>query len=408
MSSLEIAEKIIKRLIDCGYRAYVAGGWVRDFLMNHPSDDIDIATDAPVEEIQAIFEKTIPVGVLFGIVIVVEEGHHFEVATFRRDIGTLDGRRPSSIERASPEEDAKRRDFTINGMFYDPIEKTVHDFVGGEADLKEGIIRAIGNPHERFLEDRLRMIRAVRYSARFHFPIESMTMRAIYDHAEQLLPAVAYERIWQEFEKMTRFPHFATALTTLHRLSLLPTIFPSLRDLPVEEILSRLRHLDDFPKTAPLIAQILELFPESTLEEKLDLCLTFRLSKKEQEFARFLHKMEVIFREGDDNLELFDWAKLYADERFNTCLEIYAVKLKNREPFIKEHAHRIERLDNAIARIKSQTPIIRAHHLKEEGILPGKAMGRLLEQAERLAINESIEDKKILLEKLKNSPLWPQ
>src|ERR1700721_2344911 len=130
MPARPAATEVVKKLVDAGFIAYFAGGWVRDFLMKHPSDDIDIATSASVEEIQALFPKTIPVGVAFGIVIVVEEGHHFEVATFRRESGYLDGRRPTAIEPAPPEEDAKRRDFTINGMFWDPLSKTLYDYVG--------------------------------------------------------------------------------------------------------------------------------------------------------------------------------------------------------------------------------------------------------------------------------------
>src|SRR3990167_4716975 len=171
MTAFSIACDIVKKLNSLGFIAYFAGGWVRDFLMNRTSDDIDIATSATVEDLQRIFQKTIPVGVSFGIIIVVEKGHQFEVATFRKDEGSRDGRRPISIEPATPEKDAERRDFTINGLFYDPIEKKILDFVQGREDIKLGVIRAIGNPHDRFLEDRLRMIRAVRYASRFHFSI---------------------------------------------------------------------------------------------------------------------------------------------------------------------------------------------------------------------------------------------
>ena len=171
MDACQIATSIVKKLQDAGYLAYFAGGWVRDFILKKPSDDIDIATSASVDEVQRLFPKTIPVGVAFGIVIVVQDNHQFEVATFRKDRGYVDGRRPVGIDPASPEEDAQRRDFTINGMFYDPIQDKIFDYVDGMKDLKKGIIRAIGDPNARFLEDRLRMMRAVRYSTRFDFPI---------------------------------------------------------------------------------------------------------------------------------------------------------------------------------------------------------------------------------------------
>src|SRR5690349_1426398 len=127
MSSRQIASSIVKRLQEAGYVAYFAGGWVRDFILQTPSDDIDIATSATVEDVQRLFPKTIPVGVAFGIVIVVQDGHQFEIASFRKDRGYVDGRRPTGIDLATPEEDAQRRDFTINGMFYDPIQDKIFD-----------------------------------------------------------------------------------------------------------------------------------------------------------------------------------------------------------------------------------------------------------------------------------------
>ena len=249
MTPYDSACKIVQKLQSKGHVAYFAGGWVRDYLMDHPSDDIDIATDASVEIIQDLFEKTIPVGIQFGIVIVVIDNQHFEVATFRKDKGYEDGRRPISIEKASPKEDSSRRDFTINGMFYDPISHEIFDFVEGKQDLEKQIIRAIGNPHQRFIEDRLRMIRAVRYSCRFSFRIEQETKEAIIKHANSLFPAVAIERVWQEFEKMSRFGSFQTFLITLFRLHLLQTIFPQLENLTIDTLEKRLAILKQFPKT---------------------------------------------------------------------------------------------------------------------------------------------------------------
>src|SRR5215469_3788554 len=152
MRNFAHAKQIVQTLAKAGFTTYFAGGWVRDYLMNHPSDDIDIATKAPVDVIQRLFPKTIPVGLAFGIVIVVVEGHQFEVATFRKEKGYVDGRRPTHIESASPKEDALRRDFTINGLFWDPLTETLYDYVEGQKDLVSGIIRAIGDPHARFLE----------------------------------------------------------------------------------------------------------------------------------------------------------------------------------------------------------------------------------------------------------------
>ncbi len=407
MNSYETALSIIRQLKENGHTTYIAGGWVRDFFLEHRSDDIDIATSASVEEITTLFPKTIPVGINFGIVIVVEEGHHFEVATFRKDLGYEDGRRPTGIAPSDPKEDAMRRDFTINGMFYDPIEKKLHDFVGGKDDLEQGIIRAIGNAHERFLEDRLRMMRAVRYSCRFQFPIETKTLQAIIAHANDLFPSVAYERIWQEFVKMARFAHFNVELITLHRLNLLQQIFPSLKDTHADEIQSRVEHLPRFPDNCPVIAKVLELFPNSTLDDKLAICRQFRLSNKELLFVEYLQKVEEAF--SNENLELYDWAKLYANEDFFTALNILGARLEEQErkTLFTKHKKQMQKLFNPILRIQKSEPIIRSHHLKEQGIKPGKAMGSLLHEAERIATNEGLEDLEALLARLRESSHWP-
>jgi poly(A) polymerase len=411
MSTCPFAITIVKRLVEAGHIAYFAGGWVRDYLMQHPSDDIDIATSASVEDIQSIFPKTIPVGVAFGIVIVVEEGHHFEVATFRKESGYLDGRRPTSIEPASPQEDAQRRDFTINGMFWDPLKNELHDYVDGQKDLALGIIRAIGDPHERFLEDRLRMMRAVRYSTRFNFPIEIETLQAILSHAASLLPAVAMERVWQEFKKMSSFAHFDKGLVSLHRLNLLPTIFPQLKDISAEEIQKRLDPIAFFPKDASTIAELLELFPHHTLDQLFELCDYLKLSRSECEIVRFLYhakQMLGMTQEWLAKLEKIEWAQFYANSHSQASLEIIAARLSSekRQSFLQEHRQRQEALKASIQRIHSRHPLIRADHLMKEGILPGEKMGVLLKEAERISVNEGIEDRETIIHLLKNSGLW--
>lgn len=411
MPAVPYATTIVKRLAAAGHVAYFAGGWVRDYLMKHPSDDIDIATSASVQEIQTLFPKTIPVGVAFGIVIVVEEGHHFEVATFRKEQGYLDGRRPTSIEPATPREDAQRRDFTINGMFWDPLKNQLHDFVEGQKDLAQGILRAIGDPHERFLEDRLRMMRAVRYSTRFHFPIETETLQAIVSHAPSLLPAVAMERIWQEFKKMSLFSHFDRGLATLHQLNLLPTIFPQLKGIPVGEIENRLKPLAFFPKSAPTITELLELFPDLSLEQLFELCDYLKLSRSEREIVRFLtHAKQMLNmpQEWLAKLEKIEWAQFYANPHAKTCLEIFAAHLPSgiRENFLKEHESRRQSLEIAVQRICSKAPVVRADHLMQEGISPGKKMGALLKEAERISVNEGIDNSGTIIDLLKKSSLW--
>ncbi len=394
MPTLAIATSIVKKLKTAGHIAYFAGGWVRDLCLQKPSDDIDIATSASVEEVQALFSKTIPVGVAFGIVIVVENGHQFEVATFRKDRGYTDGRRPTGIERTTPEEDATRRDFTINGMFFDPIENKLLDYVNGQEDIQRKIIRAIGDPRERFLEDRLRMMRAIRYSTRFDFSIEKKTEEAILAQAHTLLPAVAMERVWQEFKKMSQFAHFDTGLIILQKLGLLSTIFPGLKNIEIEPLV---KPIPDFPKDAPPISELLQLFPNYTPAQIESLCSYLKLSKEEKTFALFLHEAKKI-----TTLEPVDWAKFYANHYSEICLKIIAANLPadERAAFLHKHLLRRQSLENHILRIQSHTPLITSDDLLNAGIPPGKQMGLLLREAERLSINENLEDKATILKRI--------
>ena len=411
MQTEKQATEIVKRLKEKGHVAYFAGGFVRDKLMKHPSDDIDIATTASVEEMQALFERTIPVGVAFGIVIVVMEGHQFEVATFRKERGYLDGRRPTTIEPASPKEDALRRDFTINGMFYDPTTDELFDYVGGQDDIKKEVVRAIGNPHDRFLEDRLRMMRAVRYSTRFDFAIEPKTVEAICDHAKSLLPAVAMERVWQEFKKMSQFAHFDKALVMLHELGLLQTIFPSLNEVSTATIIQRTAHIERFPKEAPALAELLELFPDHSLDDLLELCDYLKLSNTERDFIRFHHHVHSLFEmphDWQEKLEAHEWAAFYATEQSALMLQIVAAHFtpEDQTLFLKEHARRQKALQNAIERIRTHSPLIRAEHLIKEGVSPGRQMGLLLKEAERIAVNDNLNSVDEVMKQLKQSNLW--
>src|SRR5437868_6023207 len=175
----QTAREICSRLRGSGHTAYFAGGCVRDMVRGCTPKDIDIVTDARPEQVQKIFPRTHAVGAHFGVIIVIENEFQFEVATFRSDDAYLDGRRPATVHFSSPEEDAKRRDFTVNGMFFDPENETVIDFVGGRADIEAKLIRAIGEPTPRFADDRLRLLRAVRFATTLDFPVEQKPFGAL-------------------------------------------------------------------------------------------------------------------------------------------------------------------------------------------------------------------------------------
>lgn len=226
MSGLrEKAVRIVKELRGAGFQAYWAGGSVRDLLMGQEPQDYDIATSALPEQIMKLYKKTIPIGLNFGVVKVLQGEDDFEVATFRSDGTYLDGRHPSEVRFSGEQEDAARRDFSINGMFYDPIKDVVIDYVGGQQDIKEGIIRAIGNPMERFSEDKLRLMRAIRFAARFRYGIEPQTAAAIRDLSPGILE-VSAERIREELGKMLLGTDPAESIRLLHQMGLLKLILP--------------------------------------------------------------------------------------------------------------------------------------------------------------------------------------
>ena len=197
----EQARTIVQTLRRHGYTAYFAGGCVRDRLLGIQAKDFDIATNARTAEVRALFPQTIPVGAQFGVVLVVLEGVPYEVATFRADGTYRDGRHPVAVRFSTDREDALRRDFTINGIFFDPLTDTIIDYVGGQTDLNNRVIRAIGEPATRFHEDRIRLLRAVRLAARLGFAIEPETWRAVGQFAPTLTD-MAWERIGDEVVKL--------------------------------------------------------------------------------------------------------------------------------------------------------------------------------------------------------------
>lgn len=208
-----------------GFTAFWVGGCVRDFLLGREPQDFDIATDARPEQVERVFKKTIPVGKKFGVIIVVEHGHQFQVATFRAEADYKDGRRPEKVVFADAAADALRRDFTVNGLFYDPHTKRIHDWVGGEKDLGLRIICTIGAPEERFGEDHLRLLRAVRFAAQLAFDIEARTFAAIQAFAPKI-KAISAERIRDELVKLFCPPHAARGLDLLRDSGLLEHVLP--------------------------------------------------------------------------------------------------------------------------------------------------------------------------------------
>jgi poly(A) polymerase len=225
----EYATQIVRTLRGAGYQAYLVGGCVRDLLLGREPADYDVATDATPDEVMRIFPETYAVGAQFGVVLVPDVARNtVEVATFRSDIGYSDGRHPDQVRFAkSAREDVERRDFTINGLLLDPIKDEVLDFVGGRKDLEAGIIRTIGRPELRFAEDKLRMMRAVRFAARFGYTIEPETFAAIQKLADGI-HQVSSERVRDELTRMLTEGNARDALLLLDQTGLQQKVLPEI------------------------------------------------------------------------------------------------------------------------------------------------------------------------------------
>lgn len=227
LPAAEAARRVLQRLRAGGFEALFAGGCVRDRLLGKQANDYDVATSARPAEVRRLFRRTVAVGEQFGVVIVAEFGPPVEVATFRRDKGYRDGRHPEGVEFADVREDARRRDFTVNGLFLDPETGRVLDFVGGEADLAARVVRAIGDPSARFEEDRLRMIRAARFAAALGFSLDPATAEAARRLAAKVA-SVSWERIRDEVKKMLTGPAPKRSIELLDALGLLCHVLPEL------------------------------------------------------------------------------------------------------------------------------------------------------------------------------------
>jgi poly(A) polymerase len=224
------AREIVAKLVGAGHVALYAGGCVRDRLLGRECHDIDIATSAPPEDVQRLFSRTVAVGAQFGVIVVLEDGMEFQVATFRADGLYVDGRRPESVAFSTPERDAARRDFTVNGVFYDPLNDSYLDFVGGRDDLSRRVIRAIGDAGDRFTEDKLRLLRAVRLAATLEFEIDPATWSAVQKLAPEI-HTVSAERVRDELVKVFLSPARVRGLDLLDASGLLRQVLPEVAAL---------------------------------------------------------------------------------------------------------------------------------------------------------------------------------
>jgi len=393
----DFAVDVVKQLRDAGYQALWAGGCVRDLVLEHEPSDYDVATTATPEEVRDVFGKkrTVPVGASFGVMLVLgpEGVEPVEVATFRREGEYVDGRRPESVEYCTPEEDAHRRDFTINGMFYDPITETIHDFVGGENDLKRRILRCIGNPEDRFAEDKLRMLRAVRFATRFGFELDESTANAVKKHVSEIT-VVSVERITQELCKMLAHDNRRQAVEMSLELGLWPIILPEL-PLPVigstehQQLMSILQQLEAPSPELVLVIVGRHLSPRQAGE----LARRLKLSNDQrQHMVWLLTHLEDL--KSPQDLPLHQLKRLLSAEYRDDLMEYTRVAELVDMESMKSFEYCDHYLQSTPPEVLNPEPLLTGDDLIKSGMKPGKQFKTLLEAIFVAQLNEEISTTK--------------
>ena len=384
MTNREAATKIVKRLRKEGYEALFAGGCVRDMLLGRRAKDYDIATDAKPEEVIKLFRRTLKVGAKFGVVMVLMGTEQVEVATFRTESGYTDGRHPERVEFAGAKEDAGRRDFTINGMFYDPIEKKVIDYVGGRGDLKSRIIRTIGSAQERFEEDYLRMLRAVRFSTELEFAIERTTWRAVCDYASRI-NQISGERISIELEGILTSPNRKDGAKMLVESTLARAIFEGFAGNEAKfgiEVLGQLRKDVDFPLV------LAAFFAGFGTTDAVGKCRLLKLSRAQQKHLKFLLKERG--RLNDSDMSLADLKLLVSEPYFEDLYELQRAIQKAKRASLRYLSAFRQRMKSLKGRQLRPKPLLDGHQLIALGARPGPMVGLLSREMYIAQLSEEI------------------
>ena len=363
----EAAETIVKTLHDAGHVAYLAGGCVRDLLLGREPVDYDVVTDARPERIVTLFRRTEQVGAKFGVVLVRVYGVQTEVATFRADGPYSDGRHPDGVRFGDAVEDARRRDFTINGMFYDLADGSVIDHVGGRADLEAGVVRAIGDPDRRFTEDHLRMLRAVRFAARLGFAMDRATFEGIRRHAGRLVSSGLSD-------------HLVTGVQWS----------------PAEAgaVADRMASLADEAGFAIVLAVMLRGRSPAQAEAA---CRALRGSNSECRAVGWLLRHVPRVRDPD-RLELADVKLLMADDRFEDLTELLRAELTGEGASPSAHAALLARCDAIPSNEVAPEPLITGDDLLARQVPQGPEYSRILDAVYRAQLNGEIKTRREALE----------
>lgn len=395
----EFAVEVVRRLKDSGFTALWAGGCVRDHLLGKTPKDYDVATNAIPKQVKKVFakRKTVDVGASFGVIMVVgpRGAGEVEVATFRSDGSYSDGRRPDSVTFSSPEEDAQRRDFTINGMFFDPLEHKVLDFVGGERDLSQGYVRAIGDPHARMNEDKLRMLRAIRFTAALEFGLARTTKAAVTEIAPQI-HVVSAERIAAELRRILTDQHRHVAIALANEVGLLREILPEVElhesDSADPESGSR--------KPQQVLATSENLSPQLTALRLLQepsfelafamllrdvhnveaICRRLKLSNDELERTAWLVRQQDALREPD-KISLAQLKRLLAHPFRDDLLALMRTTLFSERADLHPVLFCEQFLEATPPDVLNPPPLVTGNDLIAVGLKPGPRFKQLLDEA---------------------------
>ena len=414
------AEKIVQMLTQAGHVAVYAGGCVRDALLQRPYLDVDIATSATPDQVQSLFPKASdPQGKAFGVIRLRIDEHVFEIATFRVDGPYLDGRRPSSITFTTAEEDAKRRDFTINGMFFNPLQNQLLDYVAGQADLSAKTIRAIGDPVSRFTEDRLRLFRAIRFAVQLEFEMEPATWRALI----QLSPSsnvISPERVRDELIKIFTSPDPARGFDLLHQSGLLAVWIPELLEMrgcaqspehhPEGDVWVHTRllltHLKNPSPVLALSALLHDIGKPRTSKTDPDGRIRFfghegvgaRMAEEILRRLRFPNDEinaitacianHMAFKDSP-NMRVSTLKRLLARPTFLEELELHRIDCSSCHGQLDIHAFLTAKMTEFSQEEIKPKPLLTGNDLQQLGIKPGPSMGKILHQL----MDEQLEGK---------------
>ena len=427
---------IVQRLRAPGHVAYYAGGCVRDLLRGETPKDIDIATDARPDEVQKIFPRTYAVGAHFGVIVVLENELQFEVATFRSDGAYLDGRRPAEVHFASAEEDAARRDFTINGMFFDPEENKVIDFVGGRADLEARVIRAIGDPAQRFAEDRLRMLRAVRFATTLGFAIDPATWEALKRHAAAITE-ISAERVREELVRIFLSRHRARGWDLLDASGLMGAVLPELEALkgceqppqfhPEGDVFTHTRiMLEQLPEkvSVPLVLSVLfhDIGKPPTFsvdetgrirfnghdrvgaEMTEALMQRLRFSRAEIDATVEMVRQHMVFKDVP-NMRTAKLKRFMARPTFTDELELHRVDCTSSHAMLDNYEFLLQKREDFANEPIIPPPLVRGDDLIALGLRPGPHFGEILEAVETRQLEGGFKDRDEALDWVKKEYL---